>query len=614
MTMGQKPNNLFSLLKQALQFRVNVPAELEKEFEEFKDIQSIDRIQVAAWIGFCLSVFLLPLDYSRMESGTLYTHPIYPYLFYLHLFGLLFLLPAWSMTYNKAWVKSTRWRRGIHIWGMVVMSYVFLFVMGALVFWDRDSLIIYMAFMFICNWMFAMSHKERLLFVLATLPIIVWIALVRPESEDYTKITKLYEITFLSIVALVFDTFDYNLRVSNFLAIKKNEQAEFENKVEAVMLQQFTSIHPSIQWRFRDEAIRLMNDRNKWNHDPDIRFENVFPFYGSLDIRNSSKKRRKAIAQDLLYNLEMGLNILQQSYEQLNLEILGELIIEVEKYIDKIKTDFSSGDEAGIANFIRTELSPVIEHLRKQYPQLESLTKNYQESCAESGICTLHRVGYEEAISLMIRNMITCLNEEEQDLQRLYPCYFEKFQTDGLEYNIYAGSSIARGRQLDPLYLDNLRLRQLLWTCKVMKKVDELHPQIQHLLHPVLSELKPNGSDHTDEKEINIAPLILAYMTPITLKFRWDEKRLDVLGSYNIRYEMLKKRIDKSIIHGTSERLTQPGFISIVYTQDQEMAAYEKHFTYLVKKNMIKPDWERLQLETMQGVEGLKALRVCVVN
>ena len=611
--MNKPKKRILHNLRKSLRFRSEIPPGYESEFVEYKDIKSIDRIQVAAWIGFFLSLLLLPLDYSRMEAGKFsIEHPTYRYLFYFHVFGMIFLLPAWTMSFKKEWVISTRLRRGIHIWGMVLLSYVFLFGMGILVFWDRDGLIIYMAFIFISNWMFAMTHKERLLFILTTLPPMFLVILLKPEVS-YDKVAMYYEIIFLSIVAVVFDTFDYNLKVSNFLALKQNQLEEFENRVEAMMLHQFTSIHPSIKWRFREEAVLLLGNTENKNIAREILFENVYPFYGSLDIRNSSKKRKKAITQDLLYNLEMASNVLHLSQSLLSFDILGQFISDVDKYREKINTSFSSGDESEIAGFIRLDISPLIEHLRQQYPQLEGVTRHYQEVCSESGICTKFRLGYEEAISILNHSMISCLDEEEQDLQRLYPCYFEKFQTDGLEYNIYAGSSIANGRYLDPLYLDNLRLRQLLWTCKIMKKVDELRPQLQHLLHPLPEETIPTNGDLMDEIQIEIAPLILAYITPITLKFRRDEKRLDVAGSYNIRYEMLKKRIDKSLIAGTKERLTQPGCIAIIYTQDAEVAAYEKHLHYLVKKNLVKPDWEQLQLENMQGVEGIKALRVHVV-
>jgi len=97
------------------------------------------------------------------------------------------------------------------------------------------------------------------------------------------------------------------------------------------------------------------------------------------------------------------------------------------------------------------------------------------------------------------------------------------------------------------------------------------------------------------------------------LKFRPDEKRLDVDGSYIVRYEMLKKRIDKATILGRPERLTQPGHIAIVYTQDQEATTYVRHLNYLAKKGYIKDGWEQLNLEPLQGVEGLRALRVKTV-
>jgi len=96
------------------------------------------------------------------------------------------------------------------------------------------------------------------------------------------------------------------------------------------------------------------------------------------------------------------------------------------------------------------------------------------------------------------------------------------------------------------------------------------------------------------------------------LKFRHDEKRLEVDGSYNVRYEVLKKRIDKAVIAGSQERVTQPGFIAIMYTRDEEASLYEKHLEYLVKKNMVEPQWAKLVLDPLPGVDGLRALRVKV--
>src|SRR4029078_3707536 len=74
-----------------------------------------------------------------------------------------------------------------------------------------------------------------------------------------------------------------------FAIAMKRQLEEFENKVEAIMMQQFTSIHPVVQWRFREAAIRRL-ENNINNIAEEIVFENVYPFFGSLDIRDSSKK------------------------------------------------------------------------------------------------------------------------------------------------------------------------------------------------------------------------------------------------------------------------------------------------------------------------------------
>ena len=389
-------------------------------------------------------------------------------------------------------------------------------------------------------------------------------------------------------------------------------QEEFENRVEAMMMQQFTSIHPAIQWRFRDAAIHLIEKSGNSMMQEEIAFEEVFPFYGSLDIRDSSRRRTQAIAQDLLLNLHSAHEVLKKGYDTLSFDILEELITDIEQCSQKVQTSFTSGDEAAVALFIAEKIDPVISHLDQHYPEMHKHIAAYRDlEMSGTGVCLKHRQGYEQSVAAINHCIIRCLDEEEKDLQRLYPCYFEKYRTDGVEYNIYTGASIARGRPLDSLYLDNLRLRQLLWTCRIVKEIDTMQLELKELIK-VDSRFIGNGHDEEDNM-LKIAPLILAYCTPITLKFRHDEKRLDVDGSYNVRYEMLKKRIDKSVIAGSQKRVTQPGSISIIYTRDEEAALYEKHLNFLAKKNLIEAQWENLQLDPLPGVEGMRALRVKVI-
>ncbi len=93
--------------------------------------------------------------------------------------------------------------------------------------------------------------------------------------------------------------------------------------------------------------------------------------------------------------------------------------------------------------------------------------------------------------------------------------------------------------------------------------------------------------------------------------FKTDENKLAVEGAYNIRYEIMKKRIDKAVIKDTEERLTQIGKIAIVYTQNSEAVEYREYLEFLIAKNyLIEDTIEDLLLEDLQGIKGLRALRI----
>ena len=64
--------------------------------------------------------------------------------------------------------------------------------------------------------------------------------------------------------------------------------------------------------------------------------------------------------------------------------------------------------------------------------------------------------------------------------------------------------------------------------------------------------------------QLHTTQLILAQSIPISISFKTAERKFDVDGAYNIRYEIIKKRIDKVRIKDSTERLTQPGAIAIV--------------------------------------------------
>ena len=61
---------------------------------------------------------------------------------------------------------------------------------------------------------------------------------------------------------------------------------------------------------------------------------------------------------------------------------------------------------------------------------------------------------------------------------------------------------------------------------------------------------RPIGSATELPIPLETTHLILVQHAPLSIRFRFDEKRFDVDGAYDIRYEIVKKRIDKAVDPG----------------------------------------------------------------
>ena len=164
--------------------------------------------------------------------------------------------------------------------------------------------------------------------------------------------------------------------------------------------------------------------------------------------------------------------------------------------------------------------------------------------------------------------------------------------SDGVDFNIYIGQSIAPGIPFTDFYLPNLKI----WQLSTLAKAAQLSKQlIKDISVP-----------------LQTTQLLLAHNYPISISFRPAERKFDVEGAYNIRYEIIKKRIDKVHIKDTNERLTQPDKIAIVYTLPKEGEEYLEYIEYLIEQGLLTGEVEQLELEELQGVAGLKAYRIGV--
>ncbi len=370
---------------------------------------------------------------------------------------------------------------------------------------------------------------------------------------------------------------------------------DIQNRISRVVKDNFTSIHPSVEWKFEEVALEFLNNQSDQVTElKSIVFEKLHPLYGQSDIVGSSAKRNESIQADLLDNLSHLIDIMSEWSE------LKELYL-VDTYLEKIKLKRSeiedriiSSDETEVVRLILDEVNPLLKSVYERHKDLpRNKYRSYLEALdADLGIIYKSRKSYEHSVSILNNHVSRYIQEADNKMQAQLPHYFEKYKTDGVEYNLYVGDSLLEGGGFKDFDLKNFKIWQMVNMCGVVKEVHNLSPKL-----PV---------------PLTTASLIFVYNQPIAIRFRMDEKKFDVDGTYNVRYEILKKRIDKSKIIGTGERLTVSGKIAIVYLNESDKAEYLEIIDYLQKKGLIEDEVEDLSLEKMQGAEGLKALRVTV--
>lgn len=380
-----------------------------------------------------------------------------------------------------------------------------------------------------------------------------------------------------------------------YTAVERN-RVEFENRVKAVIQNECTSIHPSVLWVFEKEAKQYIYDLD---HDGmasfrDISFQEVYPLYGQIDIVGSSEERNRAIQKDLLLQLNSIIRIIDVAGKIEALPIYEQMKYRISAFISDLEESLNASIEQRIINFIIKEIDPLFKHLESLSEEIKGMVQSYYESIDPVvGVVYKARKSYEETVERINCNLSRYIDRKQAGAQKIYPHYFERYKTDGVDHNIYIGGSLTEHKAFNDVYLFNLRLWQLQVMCEMENKFYELQKDM-----PV---------------QLDAASLILAFNSTLSIRYRVDEKKFDVDGTYNARYEVIKKRIDKARIKDSEERVTQKGKIAIVYSQSSDQKEYMRYIKYLQAKNYLGEEVEILELEDVQGVVGLHAIRVEVL-
>lgn len=377
-------------------------------------------------------------------------------------------------------------------------------------------------------------------------------------------------------------------------AVQRSKNEE-ETLIDAVIQKECTSIHPSVHWRFAKEAKEYIKAQMN-GKEPVFRkiaFDNVYPLFGQIDIKGSSNARNSATQQDLKLQLNGAKSVIKEALNIEDLPIYHHFLFQIEEYLQNLEDHFQVDSEQTIAAFFKQDIEPLFNHLKSKNV-LKLMLSEYESAIDDKlNVFYNYRKQYDDTIAMINIEMASLLDKKQVDAQAMYPHFFERFKTDGVEHNLYIGESLTKEHSFNPIYLYNLRL----WQLQVMCEMENSFYQMQHKF-PV---------------QLDVASMILVFNQPLSISFRMDEKQFDVDGTYNARYEIVKKRVDKAYIKGTKERVTQKGKISIVYSQKQDEIEYLRYIKFLQSKNYLDKDVEIVELQDLQAVTGLRAIRVSVL-
>lgn len=389
--------------------------------------------------------------------------------------------------------------------------------------------------------------------------------------------------------------------------------AELQNQIQAIIQEKYTAIHGSVYWRFREEAKRLIfnQETGKDYGLQEIVFPDVYPLYGQIDIKGSSDVRNSSVQEDLQLQvktlaillkqlshptyatLQEGAQSGDQSMESDRSQYQGgfqHILEQLREYLIELSFPLRAGTEQYITAYLVNDVHPRLQPFASD-PRVQLY---FAENDKEKGNFHMQRRKYETTIATINNKLSDIIDRNQSVAQILFPHYYERFKTDGIEHNLYIGASISPKLQFSLQKLYDLRLWQLQTLCEM---------EIAH--HRLKADLP---------YPLDVTSLILVYNAMIAIRFRMDEKRFDVDGSYNARFEIVKKRIDKAFIKDTTERITQSGKITIVYSNYAEEQEYLRYIKTLQSQLILTDDIEKFDIEDLQGVSGLKAIRVKIVH
>jgi hypothetical protein len=298
-------------------------------------------------------------------------------------------------------------------------------------------------------------------------------------------------------------------------------------------------IHPSVEWRFLQEAER----RSLGLPAEPIVFAEVYPMYAISEVRSSASERNLAIQTDLLEQFNLALAVVEAARQERQIGFLEQLAIDLQLYADRLSREIKAEDEVGALDYLKKHFEVYFDYFRQCGSSVLAAVETYEQACAnEHRSVSEARDRYNRALNALNAHLQATWERHQEKMQQILPHYCDLEVADGIKQTLYVGASI--DPQFSLFHLHSLRYDRLRAVCDCARTCLELR----------------DGLD----LPLEVSHLVLAYNTTVDLIH--DEKTDKLLDARDTRYAIANKRIDKARDAKDGTPIAQPGMLTVVYS------------------------------------------------
>ena len=171
--------------------------------------------------------------------------------------------------------------------------------------------------------------------------------------------------------------------------------------------------------------------------------------------------RNQSIRADLMSNLDQVIILMKDCLKQVNSRLLEAYLLDAEEALEVLGEGYTSGNESQTVELLIYEIHPLLKQLNEQYQTefpSDKVTAYFDSLDNELGIVYKQRQDYEQSVAMINQTIASYLDAEDKEMQKVLPHYFEKYKTDGVEYNIYLGQSMLKNEKFSRFHLKDFRL------------------------------------------------------------------------------------------------------------------------------------------------------------